>query len=253
MSLFVGVMIQAQTVVTGKVVDRKGNPIPGAKVEIPKSNESALTELDGSFSLSTQQPKVKKVNVYYVGMQTKVQRVSPDMLIKLSKTNWWNQKPDKYRWFLGVDVAFPQKGMKNPSFGIMAGRMKNIGFYVRGVYSKEQETEYDINVSRPSEWLTGEKKVNFTAATAGIIVRLFGPIYYNFGLGYISNKVSWEMPEGTYASGGNYLNYAPDSYEGMGADTGISLCIGKRILVNAGGFIGDTPATSGCVGLCYIF
>jgi len=66
---FLGICLHlsAQTTVEGKVVDRKGNPIPGAKVEVPKTKESVLTELDGTFSMTTQKIP-RKVNVYYVGI-----------------------------------------------------------------------------------------------------------------------------------------------------------------------------------------
>ena len=73
-------VLRAQNVVTGTVVDRDGNPIPGAKVEIIGSTESTITELDGTFSIATESP-AEKVRVLYGGMQTKVKKVKPDMVI----------------------------------------------------------------------------------------------------------------------------------------------------------------------------
>lgn len=74
--------MSAQNVVSGKVIDNEGNAIPGAKIEVVGSTESTITELDGTFRLETQRP-AGKVKAFYVGMQTKVQAVKPDMLIKL--------------------------------------------------------------------------------------------------------------------------------------------------------------------------
>jgi hypothetical protein len=239
------ISMSAQTTVSGKVVDRKGNPIPGAKVEIPGTTESALTELDGTFSLTTQNAPMK-VNVFYVGMQSKVQKVSPDMLIKLSKTTWWNERPDRYRLFFGVDGAFPQKSMKNPSFGIMVGYVKNFGVYAHCMYHKVQSTDGEWKNYTPSPWTNGTSTLSFNAATVGVMYRCLGPIYLNVGLGYVSNKVSWQTV------GGKYLKYNDDSYDGMGGEIGAFLRI-KHLMVSGGYICGDTPATCSYVGLGYIF
>ena len=97
--LSAGISLSAQNTVSGTVTDKKGNPIPGAKVEIKGGTESTITELDGTFTLA------KKVKVYYVGMQAKEQKVKPDMLIKMSDNSWWREKPDKYQWLVGVQMA----------------------------------------------------------------------------------------------------------------------------------------------------
>src|SRR5574344_1905197 len=240
------VPLSAQTTVTGKVVDRKGNPIPGAKVEIPSTNESALTELDGTFSLTTQKAP-RKVNVYYVGMQSKKQKVAPDMLIKLSKTTWWNERPDKYRWFVGVDGAFPQKGMKNPSFGVMVGYVKNIGVYAHCMLHSSLSTDGEWNDYKyPSPRTTGNSSLSFNAATVGVMYRCFGPIYLNFGLGYVSNNVSWET------AGGKNLKYNNDCYDGMGGEFGAFMRI-KHLMISGGYICGDTPATCSYLGIGYVF
>ncbi len=58
--------LSAQNTVSGTVTDKKGNPIPGAKVEIKGGTESTITELDGTFTLETKIP-AQKVKVYYCG------------------------------------------------------------------------------------------------------------------------------------------------------------------------------------------
>ena len=75
--LLCSLYLSAQNTVSGTVTDKKGNPIPGAKVEIKGGTESTITELDGTFTLETKIP-AQKVKVYYVGMQSKEQKVKPD-------------------------------------------------------------------------------------------------------------------------------------------------------------------------------
>ena len=123
--------LSAQNTVSGTVTDKKGNPIPGAKVEIKGGTESTITELDGTFTLETKIP-AQKVKVYYVGMQSKEQKVKPNMLIKMSDSNWWREKPDKYQWLIGAQTALPDCEDIKPSFGLMLGRVKKIGWYVKG-------------------------------------------------------------------------------------------------------------------------
>lgn len=221
----------AQNVVSGTVTDHNGNPIPGAKIEIVGSTESAITELDGTFRLEIQRP-AKKVQVFYAGMQTKTQTIRPDMIIKLSETSWWNAKPEKYSWLINVQGAFPENGVKNPSFGLMLGRVKTLGWYVKGVYSPAQSTDGDY-VDYPADsdlisyWTTGKDKRSFYAATAGILVRLQCPVHLYAGAGYANRKVAWQLADETYAKHTEY------SYSGVALDYGLMLKIGK-FSVNGG-------------------
>jgi len=244
--------LSAQNIVSGTVTDRDGNPIPGAKVEIAGSTESVITELDGTFRLETQSP-ARKVQVFYAGMQSKTQSIKPDMIIRLSKSNWWNSKPEKYDWLINVQGAFPEDGMKNPSFGLMLGRVKSFGWYVKGVYSPGKSTDCDY-VSYPDDsdfisyWTTGKDKRSFYAATAGAIIRLGCPIHLYVGAGYANRKVAWELANGAYAKHTDY------SYSGAALDYGLMLRIGK-FSVNGGALI---SLADGCefignvgIGVCF--
>lgn len=218
----------AQQVVKGTVTDKDGNPIPGVKVEAVGGTESTLTELDGTFVLETRMP-AKKVKVHYVGMQPKEQKVEPDMVIRMSKSNWWNEKPDKYRWFLGVQVGIPTVNDIKPAFGLMIGRVKQIGWYVKGVFNPVPEVEgtirngYSIN----SYWLTGNLKQSYWNVTGGVIARLWSPVHVYAGAGYSERTVAWET------FGGGYMELEPDTYNGVAVECGLMLKI-KKVLVNMG-------------------
>lgn len=219
----------AQNRITGTVIDKDGNPIPGAKVEVKGGTESTITELDGTFVLETQSP-VKKVKVYYVGMQSKEQKVKPDMIIKMSKSGWWREKPDKYRWFLGVQAAFPDcEDQIKPSWGLMVGRVKNFGWYVKGVYNKTPSSEesYDPLTSVNHYWLTGNMDQSYWNATGGVMCRLRCPIYLYVGAGYSKRTVTWETFDGSN------LEYSPDCYYGAVIECGLMLKI-RKLFLNMG-------------------
>lgn len=218
----------AQNKVTGTVTDKDGNPIPGAKVEVKGGTESTITELDGTFVLETKSP-VKKVKVYYVGMQSKEQKVKPDMLIKMSDSSWWREKPDKYRWFLGVQGTFVDVEDLRPSFGLMVGRVKNIGWYVKGLYSYVSSSGDQLSSFNDSYsyWLTGDSDFSYWNATGGVICRMWCPIHLYVGGGYFSRSVVWKTYDGTN------LDYSPDCISGFTADAGLMLKM-KRVFVNLG-------------------
>ena len=220
--------LTAQNVVKGTVTDKDGNPIPGVKVEIKGGTESTITELDGTFVLETANP-AKKVTVHYAGMQSKDQKIKPDMVIKMHNTNWWNAHPDKYRWFVGAQVAIPEKSDVKPAFGIMAGRVKNYGWYIKGVYSKLPSTTGVHSESSVQDyyWTTGKVNHGMWYVTGGVIARLWSPIHVYAGAGYMERKVSWEL-----LNGENY-EYCPDSYSGVVFDLGLMLKVNK-LFVNAG-------------------
>src|SRR5690242_14073870 len=44
-------------VITGKVVDEKGNPVPGITITVKGTNSSTITALDGSFTISVANDK----------------------------------------------------------------------------------------------------------------------------------------------------------------------------------------------------
>lgn len=233
------VCLSAQNVVSGTVVDRDGNPIPGAKVEIPGSTESTLTELDGTFRLETAHP-ARMVRVYYVGMVSKTQKVTPDMLIRLSQENWWNREPQKAEWLIAVQGAFPDDGIENPSFGLMLGKVKRLGWYVKGVYRPSKSTECDY----VNYWTTGKEKRGYYAATAGVIARLNCPIHFYAGVGYANRKVAWELADGSYAK------QCWDSYSSVAIDCGLMLKI-NRFFINGGTImsVSDGCYCTGNVGI----
>ncbi|MDD5861786.1 MAG: TonB-dependent receptor [Prevotella sp.] len=79
--LFVG-MAMAQKQVSGTVVSSEdGEPVIGASIKVVGTNTGAATDIDGHFSFSA--PEDCKLEISYIGMQTKVVKGGENMTIKL--------------------------------------------------------------------------------------------------------------------------------------------------------------------------
>lgn len=230
-------LASAQNVLKGRVVDHQGNPISGAKVENAKGSEQTTTDMNGQFSLETE-GNVKKVNVYYMGMQTAHKKAKPDMLVKMGGINWWKQKPDKYSWFFGPQVSITSS-YGEPSFGFIFGRLKNWGWYVKADVKnpsdigKENNSiggswgSFDEMVSKEHTF-DGKPKssVNRWGVSAGIMRRTLGNLYVMAGAGYLENVKVWTCMEG------HSFEYEPGCYSGLTAEGGLMLKV-KHVFINA--------------------
>ena len=230
--------LAAQNVVSGTVTDNEGNPIPGVKVEIVGTTLSVLTELDGTFTIQTEQP-AKKVRVVYSGMQSKVVKITPDMVIKMSKSTWWNRVPDKYSWIVSPQVVFPETGTSNPTFGLMVARVKELGFYAKFLFSPPQKTDIDYeslitdyeSVIDIDLWTTGKDKRSYMAGTVGMMYRLKSTVHAYAGVGYVDRKVAWQLADESWHKKKEY------SYSGAVLDYGLLLRCG-HFTINGGAMMG---------------
>ena len=231
--LFIGLLLtfglqaaSAQHVLKGRVTDRDGNPIAGAKVENADGSEQVTTDMNGRFSLETAKD-VSKVNVYYTGMQTAKKKAKQDMVVKMGQTNWWNEKPNKWKWLIGVETAIPDMDDIKPAFGLTVGMVKQYGWYVKGLYSSSQSTDGTCTGASSDPWMTGETKGSYMSVVGGGIMRLGCPFHLYAGLGYVDRKVAWE------AVSGGWYEYEDDSYSGLALDLGLMFRV-KWFFLNAG-------------------
>ncbi len=144
----------AQNELNGRVTDKKGNPIAGAKVENSKTSEQTTTDMNGQFSLQTAQP-VKRINVEYMGLKpVSKKKARQDMTVKMSSNL------DKGHFFFAFQNAYTAH---YNAFGIMTGYVKNWGGYVSYVADTDEEEFYTV--------------------TAGVMHRLCGKLFAYGGLG----------------------------------------------------------------------
>ena len=232
----------AQGVVSGTVVDKKGNPVSGAKVAVVGSTESCMTDLDGVFSMSIPSA-ASKVRIQYVGMRSQTSRIQPEMMVTLREENFWNRRRGGMCWMVSPQVAFPQNlRYDNPAYGLSIGQMSGGGWYIKGVYSPFLMTKGSFSLADAGQyWTTGKEQVGYYAITFGGIVRLAGPISGYLGIGHSSRIVAWEMASGDYYINEDYsyrgfYDEANHTSVGWTADAGIMLCL-KRFTLNAGAML----------------
>lgn len=206
--------VAAQTAITGTVTDTKGVPMPGAKVQVKGTNESVLTNMDGTFSIVTDRPN-PKLTAEYAGWATTTERGKDGMTIKMGKTGWLRFKPERYNVFFGVNAAFPDTNPKYAAPGLMIGVVKNFGLYVKGQFNG---TVDDVG---GEGWFTGNDKRKYWSASGGLIARVKGPIYLYAGCGYEDRTVYWEFQDGEYAK--HYEN----CYDGVMVEAGAMLRFGR--------------------------
>lgn len=70
-TLLCGFMLHAQTTISGKVVDKNNEPIPGANVAIAGKAIGTVTDFDGTFTLSTTESLPFTLNVSSIGFASR--------------------------------------------------------------------------------------------------------------------------------------------------------------------------------------
>ena len=83
--LMVG-MASAQTRVTGVVVDEFNEPVMGATVKVVGSNATALTDVDGNFSIQAPSDK-SSLTISYIGYTTQTVKAGKNLTITLETDN----------------------------------------------------------------------------------------------------------------------------------------------------------------------
>lgn len=217
----------AQTTVTGTVVDTKGQPMPGARVQVKGTGESVVTAMDGTFAITMPNNK-SKLQADYAGWQTATKLGKDGMTIKMKKGGW--EKPDKYRWFVALNAAFPEDTPEHLSPGLMIGRAKNFGWYVKGQFNGTVD-EVGDKYTYHNDWFTGNDKRKYWSVSLGGMARIWKSLYVYAGGGYVERNVYWEFQNGDYMKTG-------DSYDGVLFEAGLKLRL-KRFFIYGG--------TQGCI------
>ncbi|MCK0131938.1 TonB-dependent receptor [Flavobacteriaceae bacterium F08102] len=75
-ALCFGSVLSAQTIVTGKVTDANGEPIPGANIVVVDATVGAATDFDGNYTLMINQEPPFKITASSIGYESKTQTVT---------------------------------------------------------------------------------------------------------------------------------------------------------------------------------
>lgn len=237
----------AQETVTGVVVDKKGNPLPGVRIEVPGTPDQTISDLDGTFTLYRSDQSKKKVYATYAGMNPKKVKIKDGMRIKMKEYNWWTKKPDKWNWFVNAIVAVPNNPfvsdkshhVMNPAYGIMFGRVKNWGYYVKGITNT-----FNGSLSEWNEETSGfidKQKSTYWSATGGAIVRLGCPIHLYVGAGYS------DYTHCIRNMSGEWFDYSDSRVKGLNVEYGLMLRI-RKVMVSLGASWGNATDEDKCAG-----
>lgn len=119
-------LAQNTRVIKGAVVDKNGNPLPGAVVEATNGAESTVVDADGTFSLEVP-IWLKSITAKYAGMRDK----------KLSTNRndhvFYMSKKTQGHWFanLSYGACIDRDDYYYSRIGVMAGYYASWGAYAR--------------------------------------------------------------------------------------------------------------------------
>ena len=226
-SAVTGAMAQATREVKGAVIDKNGNPLPGAKVEATGGAESTVTDADGTFTLEVSQ-WLKSLTATYPGMNKK--KVS----IKDGKTNVvFNMSKHSTHWFVNI-VGMYTIGYDygNGSLGVMGGQIGKWGWYAKAIM--------DLNVA-DGAYRNTDKASPGPSFYVGGIKRIIDPLYFYLGVGYTT---SYELHYSYYHNSyydtyykawvyNNYSSSETNAYGGVSVEGGLMAAF-KKFNVNVG-------------------
>lgn len=160
-------LAQSTRVVKGAVVDKNGNPLPGAVVEATGGAESAVVDADGTYAIEVP-IWLKSLTAKYAGMRTKKMNLNTpgDVVFRMKKQS------DEKGWFVGAvgAGAFSDEWAINTvgRLGVMGGYIGNWGGYLK-----------------VTPTFGGDSGIcGIPSVTVGAIKRIVGPAHFYVGLGY---------------------------------------------------------------------
>lgn len=215
-------MAQSTRIIKGAVVDKNGNPLPGATVEATNGAESTTVDADGTFSLEVSR-WLNTATARYAGMRKKTLEVQDgDMVFRLSP---------KYEmdWFLNVvsGVVTMERYARNTnvpnttySLGLMGGFLgKNWGGYTKLLWIPNSSF-----VSEPS----------VPTVTIGATKRVFSFMHAYAGAGYGKVNVVYGETFKIPSSDEELSYYDSWNKDAMAFDLGAIFRVKKHISANVG-------------------
>lgn len=156
----IGAMAQSTKVVNGAVVDKNGNPLPGAVVEATGGAESTVVDADGTYSIEV--PLwLKSLTARYTGMKTQKKNIVGRELVFEMNREIAN------KWFVNLVTAYDCYDLETGRIGVMAGYADSWGGYIKLLPTLSWADEGN----------------GMPAITAGVIKRISRPVNLYLGFG----------------------------------------------------------------------
>lgn len=153
--------------ISGKVLDEKGEPLPGAGIKVVELSRTASTAVDGSFSLSVA-PGTYTVEVRYVSYQTR--RITGVVVKEGDNTPLNVSMKPASETLSGVVITGDYK--KTSAEGLLA-RQKNAAELSNGISAEQISRTPDKNIGESLKRISGVS----TAENKFVIVRGIGERY----------------------------------------------------------------------------
>ena len=251
-------VVQQKDTVTGIVIDKKKQPLPGAKVEIVGQSYSAFTDLDGRFNIKCD-PGAKKVLVTYPKLKAAKKKIKPDMTVQIGRS--WKQNPEHFQWFVGANIGIGatltditsgnnssyyddnyEDNFVSPTISVMAGRVREVGWYVKAFVNPP------VRMIDP-DWsdFPDNKCSNFGAILGGML-RLGCPLHLYLGGGFVRSNFSNPI-----VSEFNFSNYAWQIDMGLLFRIKDNFGINWSMNLGANGDISYMYGSYTNLGVCYFF
>ena len=208
---------QNTRVIKGAVVDKNGNPLPGAVVEATNGAESTVVDADGTFSLEVP-IWLKSITAKYAGMRDK----------KLSTNRndhvFYMSKKSQGHWFanLSYGACLDEDANYYSRIGVMAGYYASWGAYARIMPS--------IETGIPS-------------FTVGVMKNIKNKVIPYLGLG---------LTEGLYYYDGYYSSRWRGDLTGQ-VDIGALVNVSSKFHINVGYSFNFKLSSEFIVGVGYTF
>ena len=201
-------MAQSTRIIKGAVVDKNGNPLPGATVEATNGAESTTVDADGTFSLEVSR-WLNTATARYAGMRKKTLEVQDgDMVFRLSPNvqNCWFVNAVGGLAILDSDDYYDFIDDYTYTIGVMGGYLGKWGGYAKLLWTPDSETAVPV-------------------VTIGVTKRVFPFMYAYTGAGYAN--VTYKEPTG-------WSKYRTFNDNAAAFDLGAIFLIGNHLTANVG-------------------
>lgn len=218
-------MAQSTRIIKGAVVDKNGNPLPGATVEATNGAESTTVDADGTFSMEVSR-WLNTATARYAGMRKKTLEVQDgDMVFRLSPKFEMDWFVNVVSGVVTVDTYAPKTSVTNTTYslGLMGGFLgKNWGGYTKLLWIPNSSFAPEAVV--PTVTIGATKRVfSFMHAYAGVGYGKMNGIYEDYSVN-----------PGWGDEGSEVYYYDTWNNDAMAFDLGVIFRVKNHISANVG-------------------
>ncbi len=203
----------AQNILNGTVVDKEGNPVPGVKVKPQGRKQFVISNLDGTFHIDSKKP-VRKIKLTYPGFKEDKYKVHSNMVVKMKKSNWWNEKPER-QFFIGPQMGHMVIGVDDqadrycPAAGFMLGWGGKVKIYTKFLTNMYYPANADFKFSPLENSYNDRTSYHYayTNMSYGFMIHLKCPIYFYGGILTQGERRFYTVKDKIF--------YEPDTYPWM--------------------------------------